>query len=235
VSIAVISDLHLGARASTDLFGHDDSEFLKFLRFLENNFQRVVLLGDVWETLTTPLPRGHAKELELARERHRELAAFFRRPRFTYVHGNHDLVAGNVDGAPSEVRLESGGVRFLFAHGHQSDRLVMRARPISELGVCLGGWIRRAGLSAAYKLFSRLDEMRSLHEASERVSPVEQWAVAHATSTEADVVVTGHTHHARRAEHGARLYLNSGSCSEGKISFLSLDPARGRYEVHTSY
>lgn len=235
MTIAVISDLHLGARASTDLFGHEDSEFLRFLRFLESNFQRIVLLGDIWETLATPLPRGHAAELERARSRHRELADFFRRPRFTYVHGNHDMIAAKVDGAPSEFRMESRGVRFLFAHGHQSDRLVMRARPISELGVCLGGWIRRAGMQAAYKLLSRLDEVRSVHTSTERESPVERWAVGHATATEADVVITGHTHHARRAEHGSRLYLNSGSCSEGRISFLSLDPGTGRYEVHTGY
>jgi len=234
VSIAVISDLHLGARPSTDSFGHDDTDFLRFLRFLENNFQRVVLLGDIWETLTSPLPREHAKELALARARHRELAVQLSRPRFSYVHGNHDMVAGR-QGVPSELRLKSRGVRFLFAHGHQSDALVMRARPISELGVCLGGWIRRAGLGAAYRFFSRLDELRSRHASSDRVSQVETWAVDHAQRNEADVVVTGHTHRARRSEHGDTLFMNSGSCSEGKISFLSLDPAQGRYEVHDSY
>lgn len=235
MSIAVISDLHLGARESTDLFGHDDSEFIGFLRHLERNFQRIVLLGDIWETLAGPLPRAHEEELRLARSRHRELAAYLKRPRFTYVHGNHDLVARKVDGAPGEVRLRSRGVRFLFAHGHQSDALVMRARPLSELGVCLGGWIRRAGMQAAYKLLSRLDELRSNHVSAERISRVESWAVDHARRAEADVVVTGHTHRARRAEHGNTLFLNSGSCSEGKISFLSLDPRAGRYDVHDSY
>jgi UDP-2,3-diacylglucosamine pyrophosphatase LpxH len=52
VNIAVISDLHLGNEDGVDSFGHLDSEFLRFLAFLENNFERVVLLGDVWETLT---------------------------------------------------------------------------------------------------------------------------------------------------------------------------------------
>jgi predicted phosphodiesterase len=235
VSIAVISDLHLGARSSTDLFGHEDSEFIRFLRFLETNFQKVVLLGDIWETLTTPLPRGHAAELRRARERHRELAAYLKRPRFTYVHGNHDIVAGRIEGAPSELRLESGGVRFLFAHGHQSDALVMHARPISELGVCLGGWIRRAGLGVVYHVFSRLDEVRSDHASEERISQVERWAVRHAQETEAEIVVTGHTHRARCSEHGRTLFLNSGSCSEGQISYLTLEPRTGRYQVHTSY
>ncbi len=34
MEIAVISDLHLGAGDSADGFGHEDSEFLKFLEFL---------------------------------------------------------------------------------------------------------------------------------------------------------------------------------------------------------
>lgn len=234
MSIAVISDLHLGARTSTDSFGHDDSEFIRFLRFLEQNFQRVVLLGDIWETLTTPLPRGHAEELRQARQRHRELAAYLARPRFTYIHGNHDLIAGKVDGVPGELQMKERGVRLLFAHGHQSDALVMRARPLSEIGVCLGGWIRRAGLHAAYKVLSKLDDFRSEHS-SDKASKVESWAIQHARQQGADVVVTGHTHRGRVSEHGSRLFLNSGSCSEGKISFLSLDPGKGRYAIHDSY
>ena len=45
MQIAVISDLHLGAGGAADGFGHDDGDFLRFLRFLERNFERIVLLG----------------------------------------------------------------------------------------------------------------------------------------------------------------------------------------------
>jgi predicted phosphodiesterase len=235
VSIAVISDLHLGARPATDSFGHEDGEFLRFLRFLERNFERVVLLGDIWETLTGALPHRPSEELRLARERHPELAAQLRRPIYTFVHGNHDLVASHVDDAPSELRLRSGGVRLLFAHGHQGDALVMKARPVSELGVWLGGWIRRAGMHAAYKLLDRLDQ-RHFHDAeAAKPSRVERWAVGRAADVDADIVVTGHTHVACTAEHGRHLFLNSGSCSEGRISYLSIEPRLGRYLVHTSY
>ncbi len=208
---------------------------MKFLGFLERNFERIILLGDIWETLTSSLPNGHAEELRLARENHAELAKRLRRPRYTYVHGNHDMIAAEMDSAPSEVRIQSGGVRFLFAHGHQSDALVMRARPVSEIGVWMGGWIRRAGMHAAYKLFDHLDALRSESDTADKPSRVERWAVARAARVQSDIVVTGHTHVARAAEHGNHMFLNSGSCSEGKISFLSLEPRRGRYEVHDSY
>jgi len=48
-------------------------------------------------------------------------------------------------------------------------------------------------------------------------------------------VVTGHTHRAARTEHGSRLFLNSGSCSEGQLSFLSIDTRRGDYAVNYGY
>ena len=110
----------------------------------------------------------------------------------------------------------------------------MKARPVSELGVWLGGWIRRAGMQAAYKLLDTLDQ-RNHDSALDKPSRVERWAVGRAADVEADIVVTGHTHVARTAQHGKHLFLNSGSCSEGRISFLSLEPRLGRYRVNTSY
>ncbi len=65
-----ISDLHLGTGGAADGFGHEDGEFLKFLGFLEKNFEKVVLLGDIWETLTGALPVIPRKSCGGARESH---------------------------------------------------------------------------------------------------------------------------------------------------------------------
>jgi predicted phosphodiesterase len=235
MEIAVISDLHLGTGGAADGFGHDDGEFLKFLTFLERNFEKVVLLGDVWETLTGALPGDPAQELRRARESHREIAARFERPNYLYVHGNHDLIAGAVQGTPDELVIHTGDTRILFTHGHQNDDLVQRRRWLSELGVWLGGWIRRLGLGALYRLLSELDEKRGgLSPDSTRCS-FQKWAMNIAVEREFDVMVTGHTHLAANAAHGDRLFLNSGSCSEGLLSFLSMDTTRANYAVHTSF
>jgi metallophosphoesterase superfamily enzyme len=103
MKIAVISDLHLGPAGAADLFGHDDSEFMRFLKFLERNFEKVVLLGDIWETLTGRIPGRPERELGSARESHPEIAQRFSSRQYAYVHGNHDLVAGVVEGAPDEL------------------------------------------------------------------------------------------------------------------------------------
>jgi len=235
MEIAVISDLHLGPGGAVDGFGHDDSEFVRFLAFLEANFERIVLLGDIWETLTGSLPGDPAAELLAARLAHPEIGRRFSGPPYTYIHGNHDLVAGAVLGVPDEFAIEADGVRLLFTHGHQGDTLIARRRWLSELGVWLGGWIRRLGLAPLYRLLSSADTWRTgSSEDSTRCAFQREW-VDQATRRDVDIVVTGHTHIAARAEHGNLLYLNSGSCSDGKLSYLAIDTKRSNYSVHTGF
>jgi len=232
--IAVISDLHLGAGDRADSFGHSDTEFLRFLSFLEANFERVVLLGDIWETLQPRIPGNPKFELELAKIAHPEIAKRFLLPRYHYVHGNHDVVAGSL-GVPEELTLSVDGTRFLFTHGHQNDDLIQTRPWLTDLGVWLGGWIRRIGLKAFYDFCARLDEGRSGLSLDGARCAFQRWAIGEASMREVDVVVTGHTHVAAKHEHGQRLYLNSGSCSEGEFSFLSLDTKNGSYAVNQSW
>jgi len=235
MKLAVISDLHLGRGGSADGFGHDDGDFLRFLDFLEENFERIVLLGDIWETLTGVLPGDPVSELRLAQGVHHAIAARFRRAKYISVHGNHDWVLGRVDGVPEEVTLEADGVRMLFTHGHQSDVLVTEGTTVSEYGVWLGGWARRLHLGPIYQLGSHIDTlMGGVSENSERCAFQRAW-MSRAERREVDVMVTGHTHLATRAEHGARLYLNSGSCSEGNLSFLAMDTRLAHYSVETGF
>jgi UDP-2,3-diacylglucosamine pyrophosphatase LpxH len=235
MEIAVISDLHLGPGGAADGFGHDDSDFIRFLAFLEANFERTVLLGDIWETLTGSLPGDPAAEFLLARNAHPEIAQKLSGPRYTYIHGNHDLVAGAVIAAPDEVALEADGVRLLFTHGHQGDPFIVRRRWLSELGVWLGGWIRRLGLASLYRLLNSVDEWRAGSSADATRCAFQREWVGQATRRDVDIVVTGHTHIAARAEHGSRLYLNSGSCSDGNLSFLAIDTRRASYTVHAGF
>jgi predicted phosphodiesterase len=232
MKLAVISDLHLGPGDLSDRFGHDDRRFLRFLRFLEDNFERVVLLGDIWETLTPRYGLDPTRALRAAREAHPAIADRLSRPRYLYVHGNHDLVASVADGAPGELVLDADGTRLLFTHGHHYDVLQRRARWLSEVAVWFGAWLLRLGMSPLYRLAHDLDSARIRGVADPGRCTFQRWAVDLATSRDADVVITGHTHVPIRAQHGSRLFLNSGSCSEGNTSFLALDTRAGVYGVH---
>ncbi len=229
--IAVISDLHLGFGASDD-FGHDDAEFLKFLSFLEREFEKVVLLGDIWETLTGKMPGDPMSELRRVRESHSEIARRFTKDRYLYVHGNHDMVAG-ATGVPDRAEIRSVGTRILFVHGHQHDPMTTRWRWLSELGVWIGGWAKRVGLSSLYEMAASADEGRYTSENDGCEFRRKSVVMAH--DHDVDVVVTGHTHNAAKSEHGSVLFLNGGSCSDGRISFVAMDTSRGSYELSTSY
>jgi predicted phosphodiesterase len=235
MNIAVISDLHLGAGDGADGFGHNDAEFLRFLRHLENNFERIVLLGDIWETLACRKLGDAAAELRRARQAHPQIARRFERSKYAYVHGNHDLVAGLVEGAPEHLVFHADGTRVLFTHGHHHDVLFRRGRWIAELGIWLGGWLLRLGLSPMYRAFYAIDSLRSGIAPDATRCSFQRWAVGVAERFAADVIVTGHTHLPARAEHGRRLFLNSGSCSEGRFSFSSLDTKAGTYAIHASW
>jgi predicted phosphodiesterase len=232
MSIAVISDLHLGPGDRSDVFRHEDERFLHFLSFLERSFERIVLLGDVWETLTPAWPGSPAQALRRAREAHPEIARRFERPKYTYIHGNHDIVAGAAEGVPEELVITHGKTRILLTHGHHHDLLIRRARFVSEFGVWLGGWILRLGLGSVYRVLDAVDRLRSGVTADPARCTFQRWAVTLAKHRSADVVVTGHTHVPIRTEHPDALFLNSGSCADGRFSFLSLQPSRGEYAVH---
>ncbi len=235
MKLAVISDLHLGPGDRSDVFRHRDERFLAFLTFLESNFERIILLGDIWETLTPTWPRSPADALRRARVAHPEIARRFERPSYTYVHGNHDIVAGSVERVPEELTLVHRGTRLLFTHGHHHDLLIRKARWISELGVWLGGHLLRWGLSPLYRMFDLADQFRSGVATEPGRCTFQRWAVGLAGARSADVVVTGHTHVPLRVEHPNALFLNSGSCAYEKFSFLSLDVNAGNYAVHTTW
>ncbi len=235
MNIAVISDLHLGSEDITDSFGHEDSDFLRFLAFLERNFERVVLLGDIWETLTVKCPWRARDGLARAKSRHPEIARRFAQPRYKYIHGNHDLIAAEVDAAPDHWCLDADGKRLWFMHGHGHDQLLEMARHLVELGVCVGGWIRRAGWHRLYQRLDELDQQRSRISVDAQRCTFQAWAMGVAAEVSADIVITGHTHVPLAAEHAGRLFMNSGSCSRGRFSYLALDTRQDSYGVHQSW
>jgi UDP-2,3-diacylglucosamine pyrophosphatase LpxH len=233
--IAVISDLHLGPGDLTDGFGHDDQTFLRFLRYLETNFERIVLLGDIWETLTGPRLGDPANALDAAKNAHPEIARRFTGPKYSYVHGNHDLIAGSRDRVPAKLLLRTDGASVLFTHGHHHDLLIRKARWLSELGVWVGAWLLRLRLSPLYRLFNAVDMSRSAAAQDDACGSFQRWAVGLARAHETDIVVTGHTHLPSRSEVGDRIFLNSGSCADGRFSFAALDTRTGRYQVESSW
>jgi len=233
VKIAVISDLHLGRGDRTDLFGHSDGVFLRFLRFLEHNFERIIMLGDTFETLAAK-PWDQYREIGVISRAHAPLAARFNRAQYTMVHGNHDYVLRRL-GHPDELLLEADGTRILFRHGHTFDWLYRNLRYLPEAFVWFGFFLARHGLRFVYNLGEATDRWFRRKGSQTEVS-FRNWALGIAKAHEADIVVTAHTHQGGLAEgENGRLFLNSGTCSKGRFSWLSLDTKEGSYQHLNSW
>ena len=230
MEIAVISDLHLGSKDITDQFGHDDYEFSKFLMYLESNFEKIILLGDIYEGL---MPRSYNNfNITSCINSHKEITNRFSLPKYNYIYGNHDFMTKNILNTTEELYLNTDNQKILFTHGHQYDHLIINNRILSELGIWLGGWIIRLGLEPLYKLFAYIENVYGCDGLAHIKSKFEELAIHSAHQKNADIIVTGHTHNAGKVEYGSKLYLNSGTCSEGSISFLSIDTKKGNYNTN---
>ena len=195
MEIAVISDLHLGRGDRIDPFQGRDAELIRFLYHLDLSFERIILLGDIFETLTGAGWGDPCLEFAACGAAHPEaVRRLFERSADTYVHGNHDWVAGSLVGAPAELELQTDGMRLLFLHGHPYDWIFRRAWRTSEFLVCLGGHIQRLGLQRLHRLFAAADRaFRGASAVPDRCR-FQRWALAVAAARGCDAVITGHTH-----------------------------------------
>ena len=109
------------------------------------------------------------------------------------------------------------------------------ARKLAMTGVWLSAWMLRFGMQRLCHFFHRLDQWSRSSSNDPRRCKFQKWAVDMARREEADIVVTGHTHQGVVSEHRDTLFLNSGSCSEGSFSFLSMDTKSGAYAVNNSW
>ena len=121
MKIAVISDLHLGRGDRADRTKTHDTSLLKLLDYLEAHYEKIILLVDVWELLTSAWPGRHQQEIEHIKRAHPEVAQRFMGDQYHYIIGNHDQAMSKREQAPSELVLNVDQMRIIFTHGHQFD------------------------------------------------------------------------------------------------------------------
>lgn len=236
MKIAALSDFHIGARGYTDEFHHDEATFDEFLAGLEATHERIVLVGDIYQTEHDLLlgRKAAARQLARAQARMPRLAARMRGPAYVYVHGNHDAVSRHVLGAHELLRLEADGFVALFIHGHQFDPVFRRAYTAARAATWLTGRMRRVGLRPLAQWFEGRDIAIKHKRFGHAAGPYAAAARALLREHAADVVVMGHTHvpHLHALPEGR--VVNTGSCSRRKFMHVSIDTAARTVEVHTA-
>jgi UDP-2,3-diacylglucosamine pyrophosphatase LpxH len=233
VRLVAISDLHVGVTVARDGLRHALADFERWLDVLEDEFDAIVLLGDVFQADHTAWPgaRRQAAELKAVRRRVGSLASRLDRAPFVYVHGNHDAIAASELGAPASLRIDVDGIDVWLEHGHAFDPVARRAQWLADLGTYSTGRLRACGL----RPIAEWIEGRDIAIKHERFGGARGHYVGGAREIIAregvDVVVMGHTHVAELHALGGHAYANTGSCSRARFEGVVVDGAAGTVET----
>lgn len=235
MKLAAISDLHVGASERADGFRHDESEFLGFLDELEANHDRIVVLGDLFQTEHGWWfgKRVAAAEIKRAWRRLPRLWDRVCSANYIYVHGNHDHVARDMVLARERWRIESDGFSVLFIHGHQFDPLLRWAYPAARFGTWFSGRARTVGAGGFADWLEHRDVTIKAKRFSGEAGPYAQAARRLMREQRADVVVMGHTHTPERVVLGDGVLANTGTCSMGNRMYVSIDTEAKSVELYT--
>lgn len=233
MKVAALSDFHIGARHHSDGFGHPVQRFLGFLDELEALHDRIVLLGDIYQTdhSAWPSEAEARRSLERIRERVPALAERFDRPPFEHVWGNHDVVVGPALGAPERLRF-AGRYPALLTHGHQFDPVATQAPWAANLGTWATGRLRAVGLRPVAGWLEQHDVEIKERRFRGSEGPYAQGARELMHAHEASIVVMGHTHVPGITPVGEGVMINTGTCSRGRTMWASIDTEAGTVEVH---
>ena len=221
--IAVLSDLHLGAFDKADRGRGHDEHLLAVLSALEAEHDQIILLGDVWETLTCRFSKGLRGCIKGRSRRPPRRCTPIHTAKYRLVSGNHDWITASASGAAQEIMVDSNGLVIRFMHGHQHDPWSGSLRFISEFIIWFSGWMARLGTDVLIRFFDRLHNLLSKTSVADELGPSEAKLLADGADRQVDVTVIGHTHVPGIKTDQGQLLVNSGHCLGGVVHSASLD------------
>ena len=211
----ILSDLHLGAETS------HAREATRVLR--ENQFQRLILLGDIFADLNfARLTKEHWKFLGYIRK----LSNPKRNIEVVWVEGNHDHGLTDIMSHLVGVRVYQDyawnyrGLRHIAIHGHQFDGFQVSRLRVSRWGTSL--YLALQKLDFRNKPIARLIDRLNTRWLR-MSSKVAVGALAYAKHHEAERIFCGHTHEALLVERDGISYYNSGGWVDSRLTYLTID------------
>jgi len=238
MQIAVISDLHLGRKDKLDQFNRNqgaEARLYTLLRYLENHVDKIILLGDVFETLRSKTLDHESRLRAILKHYPKVSKKILTNQKYVLIQGNHDIVTGKVLKAPEMLKIKDNGTSIAFFHGHQLDPVIgdFWVKNFERTGVWIGGWLERMGIDITRKgnVSSKLKALNSQW----KVGKFERAAAAMASEMGADIVVTGHSHHPMKVEFDSALFLNSGTRVAGRQDMVLIDTSAHTYDVYKTF
>lgn len=227
--IATFGDLHLGPNIFSDRFQNDEEHLLRFDDHLRGSHDRIVLVGDIFQTDYGSRPGSRPEVLEAAMERYPRISNRWNSASCALIYGNHDAVIQERMRAAKEIFLNDNGSRIWLTHGHHFDPLISEG-PIPFAFSWMMGQFRRMGRRSLAdflegQFFTTCQQMaRSLGSpmcAAQNALLLGQY----------DIVIMGHTHQPDCVRFGNGVYANSGACLPNQLGYISIDTLTKRVEL----
>ncbi len=219
VHTLIISDIHLGSKVSRS------DALLNTLK--QHTFERLILLGDIFEDL-------NFKRLQST---HWELLSHIRRlsdektgAEIIWIAGNHDALLVDVMSHLLGVQVlmdykwEYNGKKYLAIHGHQFDSFMTKNKRLSRIAAIF------------YRLFQKVDGKK--HVISRQIKRTSKtWlkvseeiaakAIAFGKENKVDHVFCGHTHQSISREANGVKYSNTGCWTDIPSTYVTIDLESG--------
>jgi predicted phosphodiesterase len=228
MNILLLSDLHIDNGDKFGTFGWKPKKFIKALEMLVEAYQidQVILNGDILDLYKYNLKEVYRKNFDLI--------TYFNRKGFIYTRGNHDLF--NPFAQDSHTITNSKGQTIYIEHGHNADFLngTRIGRSIGMLGFYLLKKIIKFKLVERI-YFKAVEWDDQVNRIPKKYNTFKYLNYALSLLKHHDVVILGHTHkleaHKTYYLNSKKMYLNTGSCSMGRLQGIMLNTETFRYET----
>jgi UDP-2,3-diacylglucosamine pyrophosphatase LpxH len=225
--IATFGDLHLGHTAVLDKFLGEEEQLLRLDDHLSRTHDRVILMGDIYQTDYGSYPGSRTDVLEAILERYSRIVSRWRSSHYDSLFGNHDLITQKFLGNVKQIRLTIDNWRIWLTHGHQFDPFIGDEGRLPPFVTWMIGQLRRLGFSR------RADFLEGpFYDWSQRLfQALESAAIKALNYGKNDVIVMGHSHQVACLPISQGVYVNSGACVPDSLRYVSIDTALRVVEV----
>jgi predicted phosphodiesterase len=225
--IASFGDLHLGHTSVLDKFRGKEEDLLRFDDHLSRTHDRIILMGDIYQTDYGIYPGSRSDVLEAILKRYSRIFKRWGSPRYNSVFGNHDLITQKLLGTLKQIIINKDGWRIWLIHGHQFDPFIRKKGHLPFFVTWLIGGMRRKGLR---RLADFLEG--PLYDFGQRVFRRLDMAARKALiSGKNNIIVMGHSHQMTCQPLEKGIYVNSGACSCDFMRYVSIDTVTRVVEV----
>lgn len=225
--IATFGDVHLGHIAVLDKFMGKEERLLRLDDHLARTHDRIILMGDIYQTDYGSYPGSRSDVLESILTRYARIVGRWQAGHCDSLFGNHDLITKKFLGNVKQIRLKKDNWHIWLTHGHQFDPFIGDEGHLPFFVTWMIGGLRRLG-------FTRLADFLEgpLYNWGQRFFQALELAAARALHHgNNDVIVMGHSHQTVCLPIGRGVYVNSGACVPDSLRYASIDTARRSVEV----